>query len=338
MKARTLANLACSGEWAVQLSLLRVAPPFYRGCFVASAFTHGVLQRLAKGPVPFEQLADALEAKPTAREGLEAWLQVGVALGELGRNARGYFLRGRLSKQLKDARNDAAAALLQEMVELHHRLLAETPERARGGRLFTLADQRGELIARSSRTLEPFVKEAIDEVVPKAGPFRLLEVGCGSGVYLRHAAERNGALTGIGLELQPEVAAFARKNLAEWGFAKRVSVETADVRQWRSDERFDLVTLHNNIYYFPVAQRVKLLTHLRGFLAPGGSLLLTTGCQSRNVTFAVLNLWAAMTEGCGPLPARTEMLAQLQAAAFRATRAKNLLPGVGFYAFVARRE
>jgi len=50
MKARTLANIARSGEWAVQLSLLRVAPPFYRSCFVASAFTHGVLQRLGEGP------------------------------------------------------------------------------------------------------------------------------------------------------------------------------------------------------------------------------------------------------------------------------------------------
>jgi len=336
MKARTLANIARSGEWAVQLSLLRVAPPFYRSCFVASAFTHGVLQRLAKGPVPFEQLADALEAKPIAREGLEAWLQVGVALGELGWDARGYFLRGRLSKQLTDARSDPVAALLQEMVELHHRLLLETPQRARGGRLLTLADQSGELIARSSRTLEPYVKEAIDDVVPRAGAFRVLEVGCGSGTYLRHAAARNRTLTGIGLELQPEVATFARRNLAEWGLAKRVSVEAADVRQWRSDERFDLVTLHNNIYYFPVAQRMELLTQLRGLLAPGGSLLVTTGCQGRNVTFAVLNLWAAMTDGCGPLPARTEMIAQLQAAGFRAVRAKSLLPGMGFYAFVGR--
>ena len=37
-----------------------------------------------------------------------------------------------------------------------------------------------------------------------------------------------------------------------------------------AEPAFDLATLHNNIYYFPVAERVSLLRHVRGFLRPGG--------------------------------------------------------------------
>ena len=141
----------------------------------------------------------------------------------------------------------------------------------------------------------------MDSVVPEKGVIHLLEVGCGSGVYIRRACLRNPELQAVGLELQPDVADLARKNLQAWGLAERVRVDTGDIRNYTSPERFDLVTLHNNIYYFPIPERLDLIRRLAHFLNPGGKILVTTACQGYPST-EMLNLWGQMTEGMGALP------------------------------------
>lgn len=335
MKLETVADLARSGQLGVLLALPRVLRPYYRLCFLAAGAASGVFARLAAGPAPIDRLAAELAPDPTLRRALEAWLGVGVTLGELRLGRRGYELRGALAKRLAAPEHDAAAAMIEEAAELHHALILETPARLRAGRRFTLADQRGEVVARSSRLLEPVVGEAVRQAVPARGAVRLLEIGCGSGCYLYAAAARNPRLTALALELQPDVAEVARGNVAAWGIADRVTVETGDVRERRSEPTFDLATLHNNIYYFPVDGRVLLLRHVRGFLKRGGKLLLTTGCRGGSVTMQVLDLWGAITEGCGPLPSPEEMVAQLRQAGFTKVQRRRLVPGESYWAFVA---
>jgi hypothetical protein len=86
---------------------------------------------------------------------------------------------------------------------------------------------------------------------------------------------------------------------------------------------------------FPVGDRPALFAHLRGFLRPGGRLLLTTACRGGSAAMEVLSLWAALTDGCGRLPDRAELTTQLQAAGFGAVRDLSLVPGDRFLAFVA---
>jgi SAM-dependent methyltransferase len=81
-----------------------------------------------------------------------------------------------------------------------------------------------------------------------------------------------------------------------------------DVRTRAPHADFDLATLHNNIYYFPVVERVAVLRHVQAFLKPGGRLLVTTVCRGPGVAVDILNLWGAMTSGCGRLPAPTGWL------------------------------
>src|SRR5262249_6269554 len=154
------------------------------------------------------------------------------------------------------------------------------------------------LVARSSRVLEPFVREAVDDAVPARGPIRLLEVGCGSGIYIHHAATRNGELTALGLALVPEVAEVARAKRARGNLAHRVTIAVGDVRTRAPEPVYDLATLHNNINYFPVAARVDVLRHVRGFLRPSGRLLVTIACLGRGGSVDMLNLWGAMTVAC----------------------------------------
>ena len=219
-------------------------------------------------------------------------------------------------------------------MSLHHGLIQHLPGMLQNRQLFTLAELDGELIARSSRMMEPLVFAAIDEVIPPHGPCRLLEIGCGSGTYIRYAAQRHPELTALGIELDAQVAAAARRNLEEWGVGGRVEIIAGDVRSQTPKPEFDLATLHNNIYYFPFESRPGLLAFVRGFLKPGGKLLLTTGCQGGSIFMDLLNLWGAATEGCGRLPTPEEMVAHLNEGGFTSVKFTRLYPFDSFYSFV----
>jgi hypothetical protein len=308
--------------------------PFYRLTFLAAAAEAGLLARLAAGPATLDSLAEFFAARGQGRDALEAWLQIGVRLRLLKREPRGYALSG-LAKVLARPHNDSTLALVEEVAGLHHKLIAATIPRLRNGELWSLADQDGELIARSSRVLEPFQAEVIRRTFPASGPLRLLEIGCGSGVYLRYAAARNSSLTALGVELQPVVAEVARKNVHSWELDARVKIEDGDIRAMAPGERFDIATLYNNIYYFPVEEREALLAHIRSFLKPGGFLLLTTCCQGGSPGLGALNLWGAATRGAGRLPTEDELVHQLQQAGYGGVKTTNLVPGDRFVAFQA---
>lgn len=334
---RPLLRLWRDGRLTALLGVGAALKPFYRLTYLAAAGEAGLLERLAAGPVPFDSLAAFFGAKGQEREALEAWLQMGVRLRLLRLHPSGYSLRG-LARVLARPENDPALAMVEEVAGLHHKLLAATLPKLRRGELWSLADQDGELIARSSRVLEVFQEEVIRRTFPARGALRLLEIGCGSGVYLRCAAEWNPSLTGVGVELQPAVAEVARTNLRNWGLEGRVQVQDCDFRSMTMEERFDIATLYNNIYYFPVSERVALLRQIAGILNPGGFLLLTTCCQGGSAATEALNLWGAATRGAGRLPAEEELVSQLRAAGYVTVKTMNLLPGDRFVAFQAYRS
>lgn len=334
MTLRTFLSVVRSGQLPVLLSMMRLVRSYHRLAFLAGGLTGGLLRRLADGPATIDKLAADLSTDASMRDGLEAWLQLGVSLGELRNGPAGYALRGTLARRLTNPANVAAAAFVEEVTRLHTPIIAQTPQRLRQARRFTLADQDDRMIAQSSRLAEPFICEALDRVIPTRGPLRLFEIGCGTAAYIRYAALRNPELTALGLELQAGAAALAADNIRGWNLGTRVVIESGDILQRRPEPGFDVATLHQNIYYFPVDRRVAVLQHVRGFLKPGGRVLLTTFCQGGGPGGAVLSLWGAMTEGCGRLPAPSEMVAQMAQAGFADVTARSLIPGESFFAFV----
>ena len=336
MKLKTFLELWRRGQLRLLVRAIRLVKPYYRVAWLAAAARAGLLKRLRDGAVPLSQLAPDFAPGARDTEGLRTWLHMGVTVRELEFSGDGYALRGFLARALADPANDAIAAIIEEIATIHHSLMVETPERLRLGRPFTLDDQDGVLIARSSRVAESFMHEAIDDVLAPRGGVRLLEVGAGSGTHIRYAAERNPELTSLGLELQPLVADLANSNLREWGLSDRAQVEKGDVRDRSPEAAFDLVTLHNNIYYFSVEERPALLRHLKSFLLPGGRLLITSGCRGGGPAMQALDIWSANTAGCGRLPEVSELESQLRAAGFADVRSKRLIPGDSFYAFQGR--
>jgi SAM-dependent methyltransferase len=307
-----------------------------RLAFLGAAGRAGVLARLGRGAATLDELCEVAGTPADARDTLAAWLAVGVRLGELARDGEGYRLRGRLARTLADPEHDAALALVESAIAHHARVLFEAPSLLASGRRLSVADLDGERVARVSRLSEPLLREAIDEVVPASGALRLLEVGCGDGTHLHHALERNPELTALAVEIDPAVAERARANLAAWGLAERAEVVARDVRALDSGRRFDFLTLHQNIYYFPLAERTPLFTALRALARPGGQILITSTCRGGSMISAVLDVWGRITEGTGPLPEPEQLAQQLEAAGWREVDARNLLPGDRFYRFVAR--
>jgi SAM-dependent methyltransferase len=307
---------------------------FYRLNYLVAAKECDLFELLLDAPKTLEQLAAIYCTEDKAREALEAWLGLGVRLGFLQLDDTGYTLKG-LAKKLALPKNDAALALLQEVAGLHSKLILQTIPKLRNGELWSLEDQDGEIVARSSRIMEAFQTEAIDRFFSASGAASLLEIGCGSGIYIKHAANRNPSLKAVGLELQPNVAEVARQNISEWGLQDRVRIETGDIRLKAPDGSFNIVTLYNNIYYFPVESRTSLLQHIRQFIKPGGFLLLITCCQGGSLGVEVLNLWGAATSTAGRLPRKDELISQLQEAGFQNVQAIRMFPGESLFAFKA---
>src|SRR5579872_5180004 len=150
MPFKPLFSLLRDGRLAALLGVGGGLKSFYKLTYLAAAGEAGILNRLATGPATFGTLADFCAASGQGREALEAWLQMGVRLKLLSLGPQGYALRG-LAKTLARPENDAALAMVEEVAGLHHKLILGTLPKLRSGNLWSLDDQDGELIARSSR-------------------------------------------------------------------------------------------------------------------------------------------------------------------------------------------
>lgn len=121
---------------------------------------------------------------------------------------------------------------------------------------------------------------ARDHVLPFVSPHvalqgaRVLDVGAGEGGVMKAFAEAEA--TGIGVDLNPERAEFARGALEQECDAGVLEFVTGDIHDasvtagW--EEQFDLVTLKDAIEH--ITEKEKLLTRLGSFLRPGGMLFL----------------------------------------------------------------
>jgi SAM-dependent methyltransferase len=326
------------GQIFLLLQITRLMTPFYQLAYIAALVEHGFFKVLTEGSASIEELMERTGISPKYQSALHAWLQAGLRLKQLKLGEGQYHLNGLAKNLVRIPENDALLAIIQETADLHYKLILHTPAKLMAGEKWALDDQDGEVVARSSRIVEPFQTAMIQNLFPKNESVHLLEVGCGSGIYIKEAAMHNSQLTAVGVELQEDVVEMARSNIKGWQLQDRVRIELGDIREKNFESKFDIVTLYNNIYYFPVPERVTLLEHLKGFLRPDGFLVLVTGCQGGQPLMEMLNLWGAATEGADRLPAPDEMVAQIQAAGFERVQAKNFMPGDSFYMFVGYRK
>jgi cyclopropane-fatty-acyl-phospholipid synthase len=100
---------------------------------------------------------------------------------------------------------------------------------------------------------------------------RLLDVGCGWGGMVLHAAEHHG-VAAVGVTISTAQADLAAKRIAEAGLAGRVEIRTQDYRDI-ADGPYDAISSIGMFEHVGLARLAEYFDRLRTLLRPAGRLL-----------------------------------------------------------------
>jgi cyclopropane-fatty-acyl-phospholipid synthase len=117
---------------------------------------------------------------------------------------------------------------------------------------------------------------------------RLLDVGCGWGSFVLHAAARHG-VSAVGITLSPNQAELARRRVAKAGLEDRVEIRLCDYRDLiptesgrhspsasvsgRASRGFDAIASIGMVEHVGASKIDEYAAQLAGLLEPGGRLL-----------------------------------------------------------------
>ncbi|MFE6687053.1 class I SAM-dependent methyltransferase [Streptomyces sp. NPDC057743] len=123
-------------------------------------------------------------------------------------------------------------------------------------------------------TLEDAQRDKLDLICRKLGlreGQRLLDVGCGWGSMVLHAAREYG-VRAVGITLSEEQAAYARKRVADAGLTDRIEIRVQDYREV-ADGPFDAISSIGMAEHVGRARYAEYAGLLHALLKPGGRLL-----------------------------------------------------------------
>lgn len=319
------------------LPIMKDWQAFIRTLFIFAAYESGLLRALAEGACAREILLTKLQVQRP--ELLDALLDVGLACKELGVKEQRFFLKGKRSRAAASPKGDMVAAMIQANVGYYCEAYRHLSDRLRGGELGEDLADIGEVVARFSKGIEPIVRDFVKAIATGRPSLRILDVGCGSAFFLQSAHRVNPRASGVGLDIDPAVARQARANIAAWGLSERFTIVQGDIRQPPQEAAgpFDLINLSSMLYYFSPAERVELLSDLRGRLAPGGmlSVVMNFHSQGKDLAAANLNVVNCSLKGLHPLPRVAEMRDTLRECGFRQIKEHRFLPASTFQGLTA---
>lgn len=298
--------------------------------FLYAAVDSGLLDAL-KTPCSRDDLITRLGVKNP--DILDALLKVGISLKELDRKNDLYSIKGKRSHAMVGAYGDALSAIIQANITYYNNSYRHAAARMKGADLGDDLKRAGDIIARFSKLSDPVIKTFLREIVPQGPGMRVLDIGCGSGLLLKSMIQINPDLSGLGIDIDDAAAGQAMQNMEKWGLTGRFKIIKGDIRDLSDDiPRFDLITLVNLVYYFPVEQRSELFRALRSRLAPGGSLAIIMNMQGNDADFgaANLNMANASMQGVTPLPDSAALRSQLKESGFSTVMISDLMPGSSF--------
>ncbi|MGY1608057.1 MULTISPECIES: class I SAM-dependent methyltransferase [unclassified Geodermatophilus] len=335
---RVLAEVLRGGDLRARLRAAREGLAGIRLQLVAAALDLGLLDALGEGPAGTEQLAGRLGAVDP--DLLAAYLRVLAAAGLV--TGEGAW---RLTRFGRAVVGDPVRATYEAFGGYQTELYRDLPVLLRGGPRRRDAAEHGEVIARVSAAVSPLVRDLLVRTVTERRPRRVLDVGCGAGTYLAAMLEAAPDATGLGVDVDPDAAALARRTLRERGLADRAAVEAVDIREALAAGRpgaladgFDLALLANVVYYVPVDEREQLLRAVARLLAPGGVLVVVTTVAGPQLFSRHLDLLLRAQEGRTELPAVDVLRAQLREAGLQPGPPERIgPPGAALRAVIAIR-
>lgn len=266
---------------------------------------------------------------------LDALLDVGVSVKELTYKKGKYSKKGKRSKAITGVQGDMLAAMIQANITYYSSAYRNAADRIRGAPLGEDLHNMGGLVARFSKIGEPLIREFMTTIVRGKRPMRVLDVGCGSGIFLKSIYHANRNAIGWGIDIDEEVVEQAKQNIQAWGLRDKFRIICGDMLSPPDglEGPFDFISLFNLIYYFSPDERSELIGKLYSMLSPDGALAVVMHFQSRGTDpgAANLNMVNCSLKGLTPLPALDDLIVQLKERGFNRITAKRLLPGSTFW-------
>ncbi len=317
--------------------ILRDLKSYLRFNFVHSALDSGLILALDSSK-SYEQLVDELQVSNT--ELLDALLDVGVSIGELSHKNELYSLKGKISKAVSSEKGEALGALIQANATYYNSAYRNLTGRLKGQELSDDLEHIGNLVAKASKIQEPFIKHFIADAVGGNGRMKLLEIGCGSGAFMKAAYEANNNLSGLGIDCDKNVVRQAADNISKWGLNDRFDIAFGDIRTFDigDDGPFDYISLYNVLYYFTSKEQVDLIRKLRSSLSPKGKLAIVTTTKSngKDPMAANLNLVNCSLKGVSAVPHLAIVQKVLAESGYGTVQTTPLLPGSAVYFILAQ--
>jgi malonyl-CoA O-methyltransferase len=121
--------------------------------------------------------------------------------------------------------------------------------------------------------LQRAVAERLARLLPPLARPRVLELGCGTGLFSRHLVSRYPEGSLVFSDLAPAMIEECERNLGDGG-SERVRFEVMDAGRPTIQGRFDLIAMSMTLHW--LADPVAALDRLGRVLAPGGVLVYAT--------------------------------------------------------------
>lgn len=271
-------------------------------------------------------------------EVLSCLLNLGVKRRLLRFHDGKYSARSRLARNLANSPQGPVASMLQEVTTYHHEVFDCLPSLMQGQPANPYLDDYGELVAQSSRIMAPWICGFSADAMGRHQALKILELGCGSGAYLSFYAKLHDGHHGVGIDLDQGVVDGARQTLHDAGLAQRFSVKQGDMRdvqQW-PDDSFDVITSHQNVYYFDAEERASLWQLCHQHLSDKGQLIIVTSTSGGPLS-DYFSLILLSTAGCHLLPSVEELAMELRAAGFELMSQERLIPGDSVWGITAQK-
>ena len=120
-------------------------------------------------------------------------------------------------------------------------------------------------------------------------PFRVLDVGAGTGTLAAMVARSSLPGEAVGLDYAPAMSAEARRKAAVEGLDRRARFITGDSERLPfADAAFDLVTCSNSFHHYPHPRTV--VRDMRRVLRPGGRLVVIDGFRDNVIGWFVFDV------------------------------------------------
>jgi 2-polyprenyl-3-methyl-5-hydroxy-6-metoxy-1,4-benzoquinol methylase len=304
--------------------------------FLYAAIESGLLEAL-RMPCSRIDLQERLGSKRP--EILAALLKVGVAVKELNYKNGQYRIKGKRSRAMIGEHGDMLSAIVQANVTYYNSAYRQAADRMQGASLGEDLNDVGDIVARFSKLSDPVMQSFFSDILKRRNGMHILDIGCGSGLFLKTAHSHNPDITGIGIDVDIDAANQAIRNMRTWGLEDKFSIIKGDFRSYTPDTKaFDLISLINVVYYFSENERSAIFSNLRSKLASGGSLAIVMNMQGKDKDAAAanLNLVNASLKGVTLLPDPEKLRQQLLDSGFKDVQVSGLMPGSSFIGMQAR--